>query len=81
MIQEYLKNNNYDLTSSKPDGIKIILNDEELLIKGSKLDLIELADYIVSIAISKEKPNHIHLDELSLINNKSQVKQLIIEKE
>ena len=81
MIQEYLKNNNNDLTSSKPDGIKIILNDEELLIKGSKLDLIELADYILDIALSKQEKNHLHLDTLSLLNKDSNVKELIIEKE
>ena len=62
-------------------GIKINLNDNELIIKGSKLDLIELSDYIKRIALSNNENDHIHLDELTLINKDSLINNLIIEKE
>lgn len=61
--------------------IKIILEDKELLIKGDKDDLIELANYIKKVALSNYNSDHLHLDELTLIDEKSIIKNLIIEKE
>jgi hypothetical protein len=63
------------------NGINISLNDSELIIKGNKEDLLELIDYISRIANSKNEKDHIHLDENSLIDNNSSIKELIIEKE
>ena len=80
LVLEYLKDCNYDLTSGDSKGINISLEDDELLIKGSKLDLIELADYVVNVAISDVQNDHIHLDDLTLIGNNSSIKSLIIEK-
>ena len=55
-------------------------NNKELVIKGNSQDLIEFADYIVSVALSENKNDHVHLDELSLIDENSEIKNLIIEK-
>ena len=61
-------------------GLLISYNDE-LLIKGNKLDLLELSDYIKKVALSDNNQDHIHLDELTIVNNNSDIKKLIIEKD
>ncbi len=63
------------------NGITITKDKEEILIKGSKTDLLELAEYITKIANSKLENDHIHLDTLTLLKKESEVKELIIEKE
>ena len=69
------------ITEESNNGIIINTNNNELVIKGNKTDLIELADYIVDIALSDNKKDHIHIDENILISNESEIKELIIEKE
>ena len=61
-------------------GISIRLDDDDLVIKGSKMDLIELSEYIKNVALSNNKNDHLHLDELTLIKEDSPIKNLIIEK-
>lgn len=80
IIIKYLKENNYNIKPENSKGIIINNNKKEILIKGSKLDLIELADYIISVALSKKENDHIHIDNLTLINENSEIKELIIEK-
>ncbi len=80
IIKNYLKENKYNLKENQ-EGININYDKNEVLIKGSELDLIELADYIISVALSESKKDHIHLDDLTLINKNSEIKELIIEKE
>ena len=63
------------------DGIKISLDNNELVIKGNKEDLLELSNYINNIVLSKKEKDHIHLDELTIISNNSKIKSIIIEKE
>ena len=79
IIEKYLKDNNY-IIENNYKGINISTDKKELLIKGTQRDLIELADYILDIALSKDN-DHLHLDNLTIINNNSQIKELIIEKE
>ena len=62
------------------EGIEIIVKNE-LLIRGKKEDLLELSDYIKEVATSENKNDHIHLDNLTIINSNSKIKELIIEKE
>ena len=81
MIMDYIKDRKCDLSSSESDGIEISNNDNEIVIKGSKLDLIDLAEYILDVALSDKDIDHIHLDELSLIDDNSDIKNLIIEKQ
>ena len=59
----------------------LISCDDELLIKGNKSDLLELSDYIKKVALSDNNQDHIHLDDLTIINNNSDIKNLIIEKD
>ena len=75
-----VKESNIDLSNNSL-GLKISLDNNELLIKGSKLDLIELADYINSVALSEKEKDHLHIDDLTLIDSNSSIKNLIIEKE
>ncbi len=81
IILDYLKEKDFDLSSSDLPGITISLDNNELVIKGSKLDLIELANYIVNLALSNNNRDHIHIDDLTLIDKDSKINSLIIEKE
>jgi len=76
-----LKKNNNNIMENNSLGLNIELNNDTIVIKGSKLDLVELANYIVNVAVSNNNSDHLHLDELSLISNESQIRNLIIEKE
>ena len=79
-ITNYFEKNNL-FKDNRSDGI-IIKNENNIItIDGSQRDLIELADIIVNLAISKENKNHIHIDDLTLISTKSEIKEIIIEKE
>lgn len=80
IVLDYIEKNNI-VVDSNSNGIKISKTNDEVIIKGSELDLIELADYLVSVALSDNEKDHIHLDDLSLISNDSEIKELIIEKE
>ncbi len=63
------------------DGLLINTDNDEVLIKGSKDDLEELAEYIHKIANSKDEKDHLHLDDLTIISKESSICNLIIEKE
>lgn len=75
-----LKENNYEIENSNSNGLNISFNDNEVAIKGDKTYLIELANYIVNIALSDNEKDHIHIDELTLIDKDSEIKNIIIEK-
>ena len=78
-ITDYFEKNN--LFDSEDSNGLIIKNDSNTLqIKGSSKDLIELADLLVNVALSKNKNEHIHIDDLTLINEDSHYKEIIIEK-
>ena len=77
-ITEYFdKNNLFD--DEKTNGLTLKNEKKTLLIKGKPRDLVELADLLVNIALHKS--SHIHIDNLTLINEKSDVKEIIIENE
>ena len=70
----------YPKSENRQFGLEISLNDnKELIIKGTREDFIELSDLLVSLAISKNNNNHFHIDELTLIDNNSSIKEIIIE--
>ena len=79
VLKDFLKDNSYDLEEDKSKGIEVNNDNGQLVIKGSRLDLIELADYITSVALSEN--GHIHLDNLTIIKDDSKIKEIIIEKE
>ena len=78
-ITEYFKENNlFDNESSF--GLIVKNNFNSLLINGTSKDLVELADILCSLALSKNKNDHIHIDDLSLLNKISDYSEIIIEK-
>ena len=79
VIFNYLKDRGYKLDDDY-SLLDISSNKDEVVISGSQIDLIELADYIVSVALSDNSTDHLHLDDLTLINKNSNIKNLIIEK-
>ena len=79
IIMNYLKEKNYNINTDSR-GITITNDNNEIVITGNQLDLIELADYIVSVALSENKNDHLHLDDLTLVSKDSKIENLIIEK-
>ena len=70
----------YPKSENKQFGLEFSLNDnKELIIKGTREDFIELSDLLVSLAISKNNNNHFHIDELTLIDDNSSIKEIIVE--
>lgn len=65
----------------KNNGLNIKLEGNELVVKGYQSDLIEFSNYIKEIANSVNDKDHMHIDELTLISNESEIKSLVIEKE
>ena len=64
----------------KQFGLDIsLIDNKELIIKGTREDFIELSDLLVSLAISKNNNNHFHIDELTLIDDNSSIKEIIVE--
>ena len=76
-ITKYFEENNL-FDNDKSNGITIKADSNSIVIKGTSRDLVELADLIVNVAASKE--NHIHVDNLTLLNNDSDFSEIIIEK-
>ena len=58
--QELIKYNESDIATNR-----LKLDGKNVELSGNQLGLIMLADYLVEIALSKDKTKHIHLD----INN------------
>ena len=79
-LLDYLKKDGYELNTNS-NGIGISIVNNELLIKGSKSDLIELANYIVNVALSNNEKDHLHIDDLTIINHNSSINSIIIEKD
>lgn len=70
----------YPKSENRQFGLEVSLNDnKELIIKGTREDFIELSDLLVSLAISKNNDNHFHIDELTLIDDNSSIKEIIVE--
>ncbi len=79
-ITEYFeKNDLFDMNESF--GLTIKYENNTLLIKGSSIDLIELADILTNLALAKLDKMHIHIDELTLLNKESNLSEIIIEKD
>ena len=61
--------------------MKLDIINNEIIIKGSKEELEELIEYIKKVTESSLDKDHIHIDDLTLIDKDSNIKNLIIEKE
>ena len=78
IIKDYLNEKNIDI-GTEYTGVILNCSENEIVIKGKKIDLIELADLILSVALDKSD-NHLHIDDLTLISKESVINNLIIEK-
>ena len=76
-LTKYFEDNNL-FDNSTSDGLIINQDSNTIIIKGSSKDLVELADLIVHVAKNK---THIHVDDLTIINKDSNIKEIIIENE
>lgn len=84
IVSKYLKDTGaYPLTLSQNNsGLTISAENGQLTISGSPCDLIDIADLLVSLALSGENVGqHWHLDELTLIAEQSPIGELIIERD
>ena len=81
VVFDYLKEKDIKIDKNIFSGISINNYNNEIVIKGKQLDLLELANYLVKVALSSNDKDHIHLDDLTLLNRDSDIKNLIIEKE
>ena len=79
IIHNYLEKEKIDIGQSS--GLDISVFDDSILIKGSKYDLVELSEMILSVALSEENSDHLHIDDLILVREDSTVGELVIEKE
>ena len=66
-ITKYFKDNN-------------LFTDKESKNINISIDLVELADIIISVAKDERENSHIHIDKNTLINNESDYNEIIIEK-
>ena len=63
----------------KSDGLALKLEHNQMLLSGTACDLIDLADLLVSLALSGEsKGQHWHVDDLTLMDNSSEISELIL---
>jgi len=64
---------------SEEDGLIISMEKNVLHILGAPHDLIELADYFVSLALSgKNIGQHWHIDQPYIINESSEVSEIVV---
>lgn len=62
-------------------GLVITMESGRLIVAGEPCDLIELADLLVSLALSGEnRGQHWHVDQTTLISEASPVGELILER-
>ena len=81
LVTEYLEQKGLCPTAAADEeGITLSLDGQNrLLLSGSPLDLIALADLLVSLALSGENQGqHWHVDELTLLDKSSPIPELIL---
>ena len=62
------------------NGLLVKKNSNSLVITGDSTDLQELNGLISTLIESNNKNNHIHIDDLTILNNDSDFNEIIIEK-
>ena len=81
LVTEYLEQKGLCPTAAADEeGITLSLDGQNrLLLSGSPLDLIALADLLVSLALSGENQGqHWHVDELTALDKSSPIPELIL---
>ena len=62
-------------------GLKITMENGQLVFSGNPSELIDMADLLVSLALSgKNHGQHWHIDQLSLIAEDSPIDELVLER-
>ena len=68
-----------DDAENEEDGLIISSEKNILHLSGAPHDLIELADYLVALALSGEnRGQHWHIDQPYIINYRSEISEIII---
>ncbi len=81
IITEFLqKTDQYpDTAVLNNNGLQIELREGYLSLSGSPCELIDLADLLVSLALSGENVGqHWHVDTMTLISDKSLIPELVL---
>ena len=70
----------YPIPEPEAAGLRLALDTQgELTLEGSPLDLIDLADLLVSLALSGEdRGQHWHLDDWTLLDEHSEITGMIL---
>ena len=64
------------------DGLRLRMDQECLLLRGAPDELIGLADLLVSLALSGEpQGQHWHVDSATLVDEASEIKEIILLRE
>ena len=79
-ITEYFEKNNLFSKNQTTKGLKIKEESNSLLISGNSRDLVQLADLLVNVALAKEKNSHLHIDNLTILDDDSDYQEIILEK-
>ncbi|MCL2049743.1 MAG: hypothetical protein FWG87_13570 [Defluviitaleaceae bacterium] len=69
LVFEFLKERNFIKGEDVIAYNEVNIDGTDVVIKGNKLGLIQLADYLVQIAISDTDNHHIHLDGDNFFDN------------
>ena len=82
LVSKFLEENNIYPSINEECGIKAeLMETGELYIKGDAKSLIDLADILVSLSQSLTgKGNHFHLDKDTILDDKSKISEIIIER-
>ena len=79
-VSNTLKEKKIEVNSQSDYGLCCKIGENgELQIIGDSVSLIDLADLLTSLAL-EEKNDHVHLDHMTLLQDNSNISELIIEK-
>ena len=69
VVFDVLKKRNFIKDDENIAYNEVLIIENEVIIKGNKLGLIQIADYLVQISICEADNNHIHLDKGNYFDN------------
>ena len=82
LVTSFLEKEGLYPEPSGTGGLRLRLERDRLLLSGTACDLIDLADLLVSLALSGEpRGQHWHIDGLSLLSDTSEIPELILLRE
>lgn len=79
LVSTYLEDTNQYPEIEEEAGLTLRMVNGDLLIKGTADDYIELANLLVSLALSGEnKGQHWHVNSMTLLDEQSEIQELIL---